>query len=395
MFEKITIREQQSLDKKNPLDLGLILESMLFYRKTIVICNSAISLGQMLKTLGLDNITKLIESETLEIVFSESFSGIVTNKTISTGLEIHNPVTFTSPDHTLEQELRRICVDITGREGRGRRVANSFDEKIKKFNYSSDFTNNVKNIFLDESYLNKSAHSLIKNWIPELDKENLANFKIEESDNGFIVNTKLDFDRLNKYYGKYYPPSHSSLTPAYILSNIFDVETDLFHASNNLSEIISTPEKSKLIEIRLSYLMERYTKSKNQKENFLKTINPTFFTIRDDYNKGNLELNKIINAILHANKFKKWLGSLENDEDLLNQYLQEISKESFFKNMPSKFYRWTFFLLGGIFLDSRLPSGFGTISGIALSFIDNFLFDKFVIGWKPNQFINQYLFNEK
>ncbi|EOQ90309.1 hypothetical protein LEP1GSC202_0348 [Leptospira yanagawae serovar Saopaulo str. Sao Paulo = ATCC 700523] len=370
--------------------MGLILESMLFYRKTIVLCNSWISLKQLFNTFGIDNINKLIDSETLEILFSESLSGISTNKN-QAGIELHNLVIVSSPQHTLDINLKKICTEITGREGRGRRIANSFEGKIKKFNFDAGFVTNAKSIFSDEGYINKSVQLLLKNWIPELENEKIENFKVEQVENGFIVNSKLDFNSLNKIYNKSRINKENILTPAYLLTNIFDVETDLFHASNNLSEIVSTTQKSMLIEVRLKYLTDKYLKSAEKKENFIKYISPSFNTIRDEFNQGKIDINSIIESILHSNKFKKWLENIDNNEDLLQEYLKEISKDNLINKMPNKIYRWGFFTLGGLFLEASFPTGIGTISGVALSFLDSFLFEKLAIGWQPNQFVNQYL----
>lgn len=74
---------------------------------------------------------------------------------------------------------------------------------------------------------------------------------------------------------------------------------------------------------------------------------------------------------------------------MLKEYYKSTSKETWIDKLPGKGFRWSIFTGLGMALDVVATGGLGTVSGLALSAGDAFLFDKAVGGWKPNTFINK------
>ena len=111
MFERITITETENIDLNKPLDVGLILESMLFYKKTIVVFSTETAILQLLHELGSENISNLIESETLELMFNESYA-VIKSDIDSSNRTYHNIITFSSNIITKESEIQKACVNF-------------------------------------------------------------------------------------------------------------------------------------------------------------------------------------------------------------------------------------------------------------------------------------------
>ncbi len=364
---------------------------MLFYQKTIVVCESPGHLRQLISVLGPNYLFKLIDTGILEVHYSENFTGIKTDK-LSNGTEAHDPVVISLPQHGFQNELYLLCNKLTGKSGKGRRLAINIAKRVKIKNFEEKYNEYVRNQILDQQYIRNVVQILINTWIPEIRHDSIKElvFDTKLTDKGIIVNTNIDFQKLNFLYHKRIPSTHSSVSTAYLLANVYDIENDLFRATTNLSEIVSTQQKSSVIDIRLKYLSDKCRKSNEEINTFQRTIIPGMKTIREEYNKGSISISEIIDVIIKTSSFKKWLADKPVDSDLLREYLNEISKKSILDKLPSKSVRWSLFTGAGIFTDVILPTGLGTITGISLSILDGFIIDKILKGWRPNQYIEEY-----
>ena len=94
MFEAITIDIQNKLDARSPLDIGSLVECMLFYEKTTIVAGNSI-LEQLIRYFGVERLLVLIEEDLLNIVYTESVLGIFTN-TLN-DIEYHVASEFSSP----------------------------------------------------------------------------------------------------------------------------------------------------------------------------------------------------------------------------------------------------------------------------------------------------------
>lgn len=79
-----------------------------------------------------------------------------------------------------------------------------------------------------------------------------------------------------------------------------------------------------------------------------------------------------------AGRFKHWLKTVNPDEGLVRSYLRDVSSEGWIQRLPAKTARYIL-TLG---LDATSPTA-GLVSG----FIDNFIIEKLLGGWKPNHFV--------
>ena len=97
MFEAISFCTQDKVNTTAPIDIGALVECILFYEKTTVIANQAI-LSQLIKYFCVERLLVLIDEGLLNLVYTESFvlvpyigrrEGIVllVNKLIRTGFK--------------------------------------------------------------------------------------------------------------------------------------------------------------------------------------------------------------------------------------------------------------------------------------------------------------------
>lgn len=389
MFERISFRHQS----RNPgelVDIGLLLECMIFYGKVSVIANHN-TLKHLIENLGFDFLHELLDSKALEIVYTETHAGIVSSKD-KTGIPVYGTVLISSPQHTLHKEIVKCCQDLTKKKGKGRRNASKLERKISVSNHDISVTESGKKILLDNDFISEAFRELIKDSIPQI--KNLPPnifFKTEAVEKGIIVHSNLDFEKLNFLYHMNVPPAHSSLSPALLLSLIFDVECDLHFAARQLSELATSPVSSKLIAKRFSHLADRCDKSNKHKDSFQDFVFKDNKTIRESYNSGAIPLSDIVKVILKATEFKKWLDGQDINSDLLREYYREVTKETFFDKLPTRYVRWAMFTGAGAALDLALTGGAGTLAGVGLSAVDGLILENLARGWKPNQFVERNL----
>lgn len=386
MFRAISFLIQSKHDVSNPLDIGSLVECMLFYEKTIVVANYKI-LEQLIRYFGGDNLIILIEEGFLDITYTESFVGVHT-KTIS-NIQYHDPIEFSSPQHTFEREIRKICIEVTGKDGKGRRLARRLESKIQVSQHDRIILEGAQRSILDQNYIERAARTIVKNIVSEAEGVSNIFFNTVKTNDGIKVDTNIDFVSLNQLYHKKVPPEHSTLTPAYILSHVLDVEKELYFSSSNFSELASSQLSAKLASQKIDYVIERSKKSSETLNHFTAFVFDDAKALKEAINSGNLDLDEIISVIRKSKKFKKWIADIKPSSDLIKSYYKEVTKETIVDKLPGKSVRWGLFTGLGFAVDVIAAGGIGTVAGVTLGALDTFYFDKLLSGWKPSQFIDE------
>jgi len=384
MFESISFANQNNRNTEHPIDIGSLVESMLFYQNTTVLANHNILL-QLLRDFGIEATIELIEEGLLNIVFTESHTGIY-SQTIN-GKRIHDPVIFSSPQHTSQEVLRKICTDLTGKSGKGRRIGKRLGDKIKVVHHDKLVVEGARKSFLDPNYISQAAKLVLKDLVPEVGELKDFVFETNQATKGIEVNTNLDFLYLNQIYHRRVSPKHSTITPAHILSDILNAECQLYFASTGLTELATSSLSSILIEQKVSYLLERSKTSQRAKVDFQDFIFGESKSLSEAVNQKSIPIEDVLKVLKKSQKFKKWLAGIDPDENLIKNYYSEVTRETIVDKLPGKSIRWCIFTGLGILADSITTSGLGTLAGVALGALDTFYLDKLIAGWKPNQFI--------
>src|SRR5687768_16864639 len=97
MFSHIIVRSMKE-GHQDVLDLGALVEAMLFYGRVSLLADGA-SFPQLLRAWGPDGIQELVQQEFLDLVMIKEMSGVRTDHA-GTGRERYAPVTFTVAERT-------------------------------------------------------------------------------------------------------------------------------------------------------------------------------------------------------------------------------------------------------------------------------------------------------
>lgn len=386
MFEAISITIQNKHDAKNPIDIGALVECMLFYEKTTVIANQSI-LSQLIRYFGVDRLLVLIQEELLNIIYTESNVGIHTKTENNT--QFHDTIEFFSPQHTYQEELRKICISVTGKTGKGRRSAQKIQDKIHVTKHNHIILEGARKSILDQDYINSATKIAIRELVPGIGDISGISFHTEKTPNGIVVTSNINFITLNELYHRRVPPEHSSISPALILSHILDVEKELYFASSNLSELSSSNLSAKLAEQKIDYVLARSAKSNKELNHFTEFVFNDAKAIREAVNSNRIDLDGLISVLQNSKQFKKWIIGIKPDANLIKSYYEEVTRKTILDKLPGKSVRWVVFFGLGLAADAIATGGLGTLTGVALGALDTFYIDKLISGWKPSQFIEE------
>ncbi len=386
MFEKITFTTQNKQDGKNPIDLGRLAECMLFYKNTSIVAGQGI-LNQLIQFFGVENLLELIDIGALEIIYTESMLGVHTNT--EGGYQFHDVVEISSPNHLYQDVLRRQCIESVGKLGKGRRLANKIQDKIVVTKHDHIILEGTRHSILDQKYINQAARSVLDSKLGNAVNLSKMEFFTEKTDRGIIVRTNANFLALNEIYHKTVSPEHSSISPASLLTDVMELEKELYFASSNVSEIASSKISSKLASIKFDYIFKKSKQTEEKVAGFNGFVLENARDLRDAINSGKISPSELVEVIKKAETFKGWLKGIESDGDLLKEYYAAVTKESKLDKLPGKSARFVLFTGLGFAADVLVTGGLGTVSGVSLGALDTFYLDKLLSGWKPNQFIEE------
>lgn len=388
MFESIVVCQQNKGNDKTPLDIGLLVECMLFYAHTTVFANRAV-VTQLVEYFGEKGFAFLLNEELLGIRYDETKVGIIT-RTIG-GKEYHDAVHFSSPQHTLYDDLVKIGTDVVRSSSKGKRFAKDFQDKIKVTQPDTTVLDGARESFLDPKYVNTAARTILRALVPEFGEANQIRFYTDKTSDGIRVITNMDFVKLNTLYHKNIPQSHSSITPAYILSHMLDMEEELYLSAKNAAELATNTLSAALATHKIDNILTKTMRNQHSISNFVEFLFDDAKLIREAVNSRTVEIDKLLAVLENSRRFKKWIVGLPADTNLIRQYFEEVTKESFVDKLPGKTMRWTLFTGLGLAADLVATGGMGTAAGLMLGALDTFFVDKLISGWKPDQFVNDEL----
>src|SRR5215203_4117795 len=138
MFESICIRQKSKSSLGHPFDLGVVAEALVFYGKVRVMASHA-NLDAILRTFTPEGLIELLESDYLKLAYEAEQLGIQTVNTNTAG-ERYAPVGFSAPKLQLQNHLPNLLMQITGKAGRGRRLARRIARKVEEVKYDRNIT---------------------------------------------------------------------------------------------------------------------------------------------------------------------------------------------------------------------------------------------------------------
>jgi hypothetical protein len=385
MFDSICIREQNDDDGYNPLDMGFLAEALLFYQQVRVVGSFGV-LKQLVSFCGKETLFELLQRGYLKFSYTEQISAIQTKGFGGIG-ECHMPVWIEPHRFRLQNAIPTLFLDTTGRSGRSRRLGAQLNRLIELLPAEKGIMECWEKDFTSIDFLERSFRTILGLVVPEYPLPDRVVVDSIHSSGHVRLRTNIDFIEANQIYHKHVSPEHSSLSLALLLSKILSAKHDLYLSSKFNSEISTSESRAAITRLKVNDVINAHSKNLEHVSHFQDFIFDEARALREAINRGEKNFFDLLRLLDKAEKFKVWLKEQKADADLCKEYHRAVAKETWLDKLPCKSVRWSMFTGIGLGIDALGAGGIGTASGIAISAVDQFILDRLLKGWKPNQFI--------
>ena len=337
---------------------------------------------QLLDSLGPDGLLRLVRSERISCAYCNQFTGVSTEDVAGPTERFF--LTIAEMPHTaIEQlgteEFRRV----TGKSGRGRRLAEKFLERIADVRLDPSIPESATADALSASYASSLLGDGLKVMAPSYGlPEDLA-FELQPIADGRLkLQTNLDFKAINRDWRL---GSDQAITAAHLLDWILKVHEEFAYAGHFASEMVTNSFTSALLRTKTEDLLAREQSAAAQA-----TLQDLIFddsrSVREAINSGQRSLLDALELAEHGRRFRDWTSDLEPDQDLVRDYLRACTSEGWLDQLPAKAARFVVVTGAGTGAGLAITGPVGVAVGPVIGAID-FLVDTFRRGWRPSQFV--------
>ncbi|MFZ5553516.1 MAG: hypothetical protein ACOZCO_10395 [Bacteroidota bacterium] len=229
----------------------------------------------------------------------------------------------------------------------------------------------------NELYMTEAAKTVLEHYVPNYMKSVRLEFRIIQTEMGFVVLHNLDFKKVNHELHQKISKETTSLTPALILNHIINACGEMALSSFYLSELVTTPLNHSLLSLQFKHLLLKRERSAEEIHSF-QDIFLKGHAIREAINSGERSISDFRKLLDHAKKFKNWVDGVKPESRLIAEYQKSSISGTWVDSLPIKTVR--FAICAGL--------GFsGDATGLLASVTDSFLLDKILKGWRPHHFV--------
>jgi hypothetical protein len=384
VLELITINRQGANGAL--FDLGFLAECLLFYRKVRVVVGSE-AFKSLVRRCGSDEILELCEMGCLEIEFLDNLTGVRTVRL--NGTDCHDLATVAANNIKFQQASRELVEELAGPSGKGAsRLFTKFNRIVHRSEYHMEILRGARNDLLDQGYLESATGNLLSYLAPEYKISEPLVFRPHAiKDLGIAVDTNINFEAATASSHKHGFPQDSSITPAYLLTQVAAARLDVVIAAKHGSDFALDPMRSILAASKFGELFKQATAGKAEIDAFQETVVDDLRCVGEVVNSGERNFRDVIRLLRAAEKFKEWLSKVEGNDNLRAEYCREVSRLEWADKLPTKSLRFLAMTGLGVAIGAAANPVVGMVGGLALNAADYFLVDQLLKGWKPNQFI--------
>ena len=389
MFERICIKDKKSENYR--LDIGFLIDTILFYGKVIVIAHRE-ELNILFSSLGENLIKELISSGRLEIKFKGNILG---SMIFPDGKYSVN--TLSSQDVTLDSILYKIHRKKVNNSTKNLKFSSEFSQIITPYNYGKEVRENIVSDFNNVELLSKTLPLYINSIVPNFELPEKTEIEIIKDDSfgpydAYSLNSNIDLKELNKIHKQNKPEVEYDIDYSGFLLSMAESKGDIHLASDLDSELVTSDLYSKFIEVELNELIAKRAKSETELNLFKEYSLANCTSLGNAYVNGTLSEKELLRIFEKSDKFREWLSKIPEDGSLLGEYHKAVISKDLSDKLPTKTARFVIFEGIGITLDLLGAGGIGTAVATSLALGDTFLLDRIINRkWKPNQFIDNTL----
>lgn len=365
------------------LDVGLILESLLFFDKVRVDLDLG-SAAFLAKYIDLDSIKNLIQLDILSFNFNPASLGVKTSN--FNGLIEHSLVHFS------------LAADVNGKKfSSGRQILeHSFERglgksankklqrdilakiKIDKNQDFSEIDRLTKNDLQNRDILNcVLLETFAANGIFNIDPGKIVFDVMFSGENKFVIETSLNFEQLSLQHGL----EAGALSAAHVVSALFNARASVFRAANRGASFVGGDGQLAISDKILKSTLGAPSQFKQKFDSIYRIVSVEAPSIRSVINSGERTAVDFLKLYEKSGKFKKWLSNQDPEEDLFVEMIKEKSQDGWLSSTKAKNFRF------GL---SALAGAVEPITGFVIGAADAAL-DPLLKRWRPHYFVENDL----
>jgi len=390
MFESVLVRRHG--DGQQIVDPGLLAETLLFYENVHVLADRGI-IPELANKIGKRSLIELLKNGHMTLTFVPEIFGTMTNN--ENNVQIHKFVAFTIEGKgtnrrlSIHDQLHLLLERAVGKSRETRRFANELFPLIKTKKSSNQLSQDIEPVtaaaeqdISDQQFVDAAVRDIIENLLGRDFIPRDWFFYVMPTDNGFLIDTNYQFDRLNEKSRKRFSGQDSPLTPAFLVNHILDARADLQAACFYMAEIVTTPSAAAIIQRKLNSIRVKRDRNAAQIATFQDVFLHNTRALREAINSGERSFEEFLPVLDKAARFKRWLKSMNPDASLIEEFHKSATAATWIEKLPTKVLRLAVATAVGIA---------NPVAGTMLSAADSLILDKLGRGWRPHQFVNRVL----
>lgn len=388
MFEKICIKSKELNDQK--IDIAFLVETMLFYGNVVVLAHRD-ELLTLLKFFGADLLEELIITGRIDLQIRENKLGAMAfpGKRYNIDLVAGEKETYSGILYTAHRQFVNNSL-------KNNEFSSKFSKITKPYRYGAELTEQIRNDFDNQGLLSKVLPMYLKSVVPEFNLPNVVEIEIKkdkpfESLESYSLDTNINIDEVNELLKKKYKENYQPFDFGGLFLSLAEAKGDIYLASQFDSELVTSATSSEIIDLQFKNIIQRRTQSQDNINLFDEYVLKDCYSIGEAFVNGAVSKKELLKLFEKADKFRDWLNNVPDDKNLIGEYHNAVTKETFADKLPTKTSRFIIFEGIGITLDLLGTGGIGTAIATGLSAFDSFYLDKLIGGWKPNHFIDKSL----
>jgi hypothetical protein len=384
MFERICINRQDQFGM--PIDMGFLAEALVFYQRVHLVADSEM-FKSLVRICGYEVVIEMMDMGILTVDYAENVA-VVVEHTRFTPYKVYDFGFIEADPLKFQSLVPKFLQELTGKSGKGRRLANRLSKLVNVVQLDPSLPTEAKSDAFDESYMRDLAHALLRYFAPTYKVPEPCIFRLHLDNQGYRLETNIDFEEVNGIFRQRKDISDASFTPGYLLSHVIATRKDLGYAAEFGTDLAVSTPTSIAAACKFRNLIARRAGRDAQVQAFEDLIFSESRCIREAVNSGERSFDDVLRLVKAGMQFKEWLKKSSGDSDLVKEYCREVTRVEWAEKLPPKAARWAVFAAAGTAAGLLLTPLAGAAVGVGLSLGDSFLVDKLIKGWKPNQFVN-------
>lgn len=377
MFERILIKSGSNITERY-LSIADLVDMMFYYDEVHVIV-SQFELKQLLVVFGEDVLYQLIDTKRLVLHPCGQHIGAARQG----GME--SVGVFSYNFSTIDELLFNFHKEIVDDPKENKRFADKFSKLLTEFRYTKDFQTSLYMDVENADLLTHATQAFIRQYYPSYKRieevEVIASPAKVSFMNFYKIEGNLRIDELNTIHhqGGYIGEFNYST----ILMSLGETHADCFSATDLQAELIANQRWIEIYKLRMNESLSRAEGSKEKIDHFREMTVNEFLSPGTAFVKGLMSPYELLNDILSWDTyyFKQWLSSIPEGKALTSELYKDIQSQNSNKVWVKLFRSIMQVVVGA--LSPALGGG--------LTFLDGFVGDRIVNGWKPAVFVTNML----